>query len=435
MLAKNPLPDFYRVQWVSARARSVWEARINSIVQHFEAAERASVGSIRSAALQNVSPDQFPELAHRAVKIGLVANPVGYHGRTNGYAATAVTPKPSEPWQYRVALTMPAKARQFIEAWENNDDETIGILLGYPRCCCDFFLKTWGAGSVDPTWEMADRGDGPIEANILLRWLGVRYIPHLPCGFRCDATIWLGKKFRAEIQKRECGWMDELLSMPMLWSSLNGIGEVITPIVTLNFRSDMGGELLEIRREGSSYAEAGAQAGRFPYRPEFSRRSNQKTMDPDPVEKCRWTDNGFSSFEAMEAGHKMICDTLEAHMKLLPHSVHARNIIDLGAGNGELLRKLGRGIGVESDSRRYSRKVWPGVMVGRIQDVEDISLNRTFAVAIVSIRRFEEMAKREIEVLRTWLERSVDRVLIYQYEQPQFARIIFPRDLLREIPT
>ena len=84
----------------------------------------------------------------------------------------------------------------------------------------------------------------------MLRWLGVRYVPHLPCGFRCDGTIELGRRLRALIPKPERDWMDELLSMPMLWSSLHGIGEVVTPVVTLNFRTEVSHESQEIRREG-----------------------------------------------------------------------------------------------------------------------------------------------------------------------------------------
>jgi len=430
MLAKNPLPDFSRAQWVSAKARYVWESRIAAIGKQFEAAERASVGRIRAAALQNISPEQFPAMAQRAAKVGLVATPIGHQGYCDGYAASAIEHKGSGPWEYRVALTMPGSAKRFLEAWQKNDDEAIGRLLGYPPCCCDFFLKTWGAGSVDPTWEMADRGDGPIEANILLRWLGVRYVPHLPCGFRCDATLTIGEKIRAEIPKRERGWMDSLLSMPMLWTSLNGIGEVVTPIVTLNFRSDMGHEILEIHRKGSSYPEAGAHGLRFPYRP--AGRADQKTLGPDPVEKRLWTDNGFSSLEAMEEGHKLIRATL----------YHARgmsgDIIDLGAGNGELIRKLGpdRVFGLESNAGRYSRRVYDGVRLGRIQDAEDIFPNQRFSVAMISIRRFAEMTEKELKELHKWFLRSVDRILIYQYEDPKFARLVVPYDVsLPEVVT
>ncbi|KKL51632.1 hypothetical protein LCGC14_2293530, partial [marine sediment metagenome] len=73
--------DFSRRQWASSQARSLWEPRISAIGQQFAAAERASVESgVRSAALQSVSPEQFPDLAKRATVRGLVATPVSTQG-------------------------------------------------------------------------------------------------------------------------------------------------------------------------------------------------------------------------------------------------------------------------------------------------------------------------------------------------------------------
>ncbi|KKK99645.1 hypothetical protein LCGC14_2630690, partial [marine sediment metagenome] len=265
---------------------------------------------------------------------------LGTQGRAQSYAAGAIEKVEGEPWDYRVALTTMGAAARFTEVWESGDDETIGALLGYPECCSRFFAATWAAGSVDPTWEMSDHGDGAIEANILLRWLGVRYVPHMPCGFRCEGTIELGRRLRALIPELEREWMDELLSMPMAWSSLNGIGEVITPIVTLNFRSDVGHELREIRRDGTSYPEAGAHGLRFPYRPPPARRPDERL----------WTDNGFSSLEAMERAHDVVTSVLP------PAS---RAVLDLGCGNGMLARKLagakGKAWGIESDDGRVTR--------------------------------------------------------------------------------
>lgn len=429
-MPENPLPDFSRRQWTSAQARSVWEPRITSIGQQWAAAERASVeNGIRSAALQSISPEQLCELSQRAASKGLVVTPLSKQGRAENYAAS-VQQTGSGAWDYRVVLSTLGVAGRFVEAWRKADDETIGQLLGYPECCRRFFAETWGNGSVDPTWSMADHGDGPLEANILLRWLGVRYVPHLPCGFRCDDTFELGRKFRELIPKTEREWMDELLSMPMLWSSLNGIGEVVTPIVTLNFRTDVNHELCEIRRLGEYYPEAGAHGLRFPYRPP-AQRSDERL----------WKDNGFFSHEAMQAGHEMIISALGAHVG------NCDGIIDLGAGNGELLRKLGRGlvsatcltfhavsyvtiVGVESDAGRADRRVWPGVRLGRIQDAEKLFPGKRFAVAIISVRRFEELSEEDIKKLRAWLEESVDRVLVYQYEQPQFAYLLAPRDVV-----
>lgn len=343
---KQLLPDFCRRQWVGAEARSLWEPRVTAIGQHFAAAERASVGTgIRAAALQNVRPEQLPDLTQRAAKRGLIVTPLSSQGRPEGYAAGTVQQTTAGPWDYRVALTTFGAAGPFIEAWEKNDDETIGRLLGYPLCCRKFFSETWGAGSVDPTWAMADHDDGLegcIEANILLRWLGVRYVPHMPCGFRCQGTIELGGKFRDAIPELERGWMDELLRMPMRWSSLYGIGEVVTPTVTLNFRSDNDHELREIRREGVGYPELGANGITFPYRPPPARRPDERL----------WTDNGFSSLEAMERAHAIV-------VSAAPPNGDGRSVLDLGSGNGMLARKLagskGRAVGVESDAGRAAR--------------------------------------------------------------------------------
>ena len=339
--ADHPLADFSRRQWVSSQARSIWEPRITAIGEKFAAAERASVESgVRSAALQSVSPEQLPDLAQRAAVRGLVATPMSTQGRPESYAASSVQQTAGGPWDYRVALTTLGSAGRFIDAWQSSDDETIGELLGYPECCRRFFATTWAAGSVDPTWEMVDHEPGPAEANILLRWPGVRYVPHMPCGFGCEGSAELGRKLRELIPELERAWMDELLGMPMLWSSLNGIGEVVTPIVTLNFRSDVGHELREIRREGTSYPEAGAHGLRFPYRPPPARRLDERL----------WTDNGFASLGAMEAAHRVVTSVLPSA---------SRSVLDLGCGNGMLARKLagvdGKALGVELDDGRAER--------------------------------------------------------------------------------
>ncbi len=341
---ENPLPDFSRTQWVSTQARSVWEPRITAIGEHFAAAERMSVESgIRSAALQTIPPEQLPELARLAAEKGLVVTPLDSQGRNpHGYAASTTRQVASEPWDYRVAITTLGAAGPFVEAWQKGDDETMGQLLGYPECCRRFFAETWGTGSVDPTHDIGDPGTGPIEANILLRWLGVRYVPHLPCGFQCPGTVMLGLKLREFIPLREREWMDALLSMPMLWSSLNGIGEVVTPIVTLNFRTCVDHELRQIVRQGTSYPEAGAHGLRFPYRPPPAKR---QALWITP-----WADNGFKSLKAMEKAHRVIASVLPAE---------SRSVLDLGCGNGLLAKRLagvgGTAVGIEFDEGRAER--------------------------------------------------------------------------------
>ena len=80
---------------------------------------------------------------------------------------------------------------------------------------------------MDTTWRMAharclDKAprtieiDGPPQANVLLRWLGVRAVPHLPCRADCDDTIRLADDMlrlgRDAAFAAEAAWMMEVLS-------------------------------------------------------------------------------------------------------------------------------------------------------------------------------------------------------------------------------
>ena len=351
------LDDFCRRQWVSEASRDLWEPRISRIGAQFNAAEIASVEvGMRTAALQNISPEMLPELAKRAAEKQLIAIPLGTQGRSDGYSASPLTVTPGQPRDYRVVITRIQNARDFLSAWKCSDDDRIGYLLGYPDCCTQYFSETWGEGCVDPTWYAAESISGehaPMEANILLRWLGVRYIPHMPCSFDCEGTVELGQKMRALIPQPEQEWMDELLLMPMLWSAVNGIGEVVTPIVTLNFRSDPAPVRREILRKGDSYPEGSASGVRFPYMERAQVAVDDQAWRNEEVADSReWTDNGFSSAKAMENAHKII----EA---VRPPVEGGRSVLDLGCGNGLLARRMavqkGRAMGAEIDLDRSRR--------------------------------------------------------------------------------
>lgn len=356
--AKPFLSDFARRQWASSAARKLWEPRISRIGAQFAALERASVeAGLRAATLQNVGPEMLSELSRRAASKGLTVVVLGTQGRPESYSASPAKLKAGAAWDYRIALTRIEHAAEFVAAW-GSDDYRIGELLGYPACCRRAFLETWVAGSFDPTWYMADHGDGPREANILLRWLGVRAVPHMPCSFKCDRSVEFGRKLLELMDPTERLWLEALLDMPMLWSAVNSIGEVITPIVSLNFRTDPAVEVREIRRNGSAFPEAGAQGVRFPYRLPPARRApaelellEHDAQAIEPEDPRGWLDNGFGSHKAMLRAHRTV-------WKVRPEA-SPRTVLDLGCGNGRLARALagvaGTAAGVEVDPGRAQR--------------------------------------------------------------------------------
>ena len=146
--------DWTRVIWATPEARSVWEPRIQRIQSVWSRVEIASVEEgVRKAALVFGRPVTHLPLAE-------------------------VSPN-------RFAV---GEAKALAIAYLKQDDATVGDLLGYPPCCRAFFLKTWAAGALDTTAQMAGTGNGPIECNILGRWMGVRFVPHLPCSWDCYFT-------------------------------------------------------------------------------------------------------------------------------------------------------------------------------------------------------------------------------------------------------
>src|SRR5262249_12654119 len=149
---------------------------------------------------------------------------------------------------YRIVVGTPADVSAFKAAWDAADQFAIGELLGYPACCREFFHELWVEhGLRDTTWGMAHNTcrpaegqrsievQGPPEANILWRWMGIRAVSHLPCRFDCPATLETARKF-IDVGRRnglgeEMDWLLEILSWPAQWSALHGIAEIKTPLL------------------------------------------------------------------------------------------------------------------------------------------------------------------------------------------------------------
>lgn len=250
------LPDFTRIEWVSARAREVWEPRMHCIHAAWEVIERVSVLARlggRRAARQPVAQKDLLRVTEWAALHALLVLPLG--------------------WNDMVAILRPDAGRDWLDAWQRHDDDAIGKLLGFPTCCRLFFAHTWGRGQVDTTWDMVAPGrpaDGPREANILLRTLGMRAVPHLPCSFQCEATVDLGRAYlalgRDAGYAEEMTWLEEMLDWPMRWTALHGIAEITTPVVKILTRTDATAERLEIRRNGLRYPDEGVTGLTFPFR-------------------------------------------------------------------------------------------------------------------------------------------------------------------------
>ena len=283
-------------------------------------------------------------------------------GVGTSYSSTSVAAEDGKPFAFRVVLGSPKRVSEFKEAWDGLDDRAIGELLGYPTCCCEFFKRVWvDEGLVDTTWPMAvatvsaDVGEtlielrSPPKANILWRWMGVRAVSHLPCSFACDATIELADRFIEVGRKHgfdeEMDWLLQILDWPVEWSALHGIAEIKTPILKVSTRTDATPCKYTVRYRGRSTPPEGVRGLRFP----FATSSSPVLTESDSFNRglenpigeqfvnAQWyaADNGFSTVAAMDGSHEPILKTANLVLGENPGMV-----LDLGCGNGALLKKL-----------------------------------------------------------------------------------------------
>lgn len=392
--------SFTRVVWANERAREVWEPRIAAIQAAWLAVELESVRvGLRSAGLV------FGGSRIAASGLGNVA--------LDG-DRFAVGPR----------------APELAEAFLRGDNATVGALLGFPECCTSFFTRMALPGDWDSTWSMSYNPEihydccslntvhevsGPIECNILGRWLGVRLVPHLPCSFRCHATKRFGEQLSTLWPVQELAWARAILSWPMEWSARHGIAEVKYPVLKFSANTTEKQHLV-VRRPSNFYPTEGARGISFPYRMD-------KPIDAIPMPFFRNVedpnDNGFTSIDAMTDAHQMIVDKI--------NDTKLDSVLDLGCGNGLLLTKLkaDRKLGIEENDERASRGRAAGrdIRTGRIQDLDSL-VDEKFDLALISQRRLDEMTNAELAAFQFWRRNHLLALLVYSYDAPMFARFL-----------
>jgi len=448
------LPDFTRVSWVSDRARRTWQPRIRAIGAAWDEIEwRSILQRVRDCCITVVRPEEYVERAGQWARLGLASLPIEIQRLSNyAYSATNAPAAYGQPFGFRLVLGSLANLARFKEAYDDCDNETIGSYLGYPACCTRFFEAVWTEQRmVDTTWPMAAATtpaangadtlevSGPIEANILWRWMGVRAVPHLPCSFRCAASVELGEKLirvgREAGFDRQMQWLCEILGWPAEWSALHGIAEIKTPLLKVSTRTDATPRKYTVRRIGQAYPEEGARGLGFPYRrqaevartgPPGSRHDPDRSTVESSAGHPAWyaADNGFASSAAMQAAHRPI---VELAIQVL--AGEEGNLLDLGCGNGALLKTICEagdritpfGVDLSAECIAHARELLPE-MAGHFKTGDLFGCDALFAddwrcaLVLLMPGRMVEAPPARAKRLRQWLARHADRILVYAYE-------------------
>ena len=86
------------------------------------------------------------------------------------------------------------------------NDKALGLLLGYPICCVEYFCKNFNADNTNP--EI--RSDNPYT-NLSKRGEDLVLISHFPCSNDCELSIELAKKYLDVIGKVDVSRAKELM--------------------------------------------------------------------------------------------------------------------------------------------------------------------------------------------------------------------------------
>jgi hypothetical protein len=423
--------QWMRVAWASAAAKDVWADRVQRVNHALQVLELESVyRGLRHSALVFKSPAELVALSQEALKRGCVAFPLNLEGAsTYGYASGSTAYKEGQSFRFRTILT---KDPAPWVAHSNNDELGIGELLGYPKCCSEFYKEVWVEGGWrDTTYPMALKGtDGPPEANILLRWMGPRFVRHLPCSFTCEATIELGRSNAALGEelgyKQEMAWMREMLSWNVEWSSMHGVAEIKTPVFKISTSTDPFANKVVVQKAGTSYPEEGATGLAFPFQqPSMLKITESKSFKSAFGLDREWLDNGFNSKTAMEEAHNWL-------LSIMPPMPSGMHILDLGCGNGLLLEKL---CALSTDSVPHGIDIDPARVLRAAQrlhwgffDAANISAmtwDKEYDLIVFMPGRLSEMKPEEAAAVLAKLNKS-KRVLMYMYGD-RIKDTVFPK--------
>ena len=87
-----------------------------------------------------------------------------------------------------------AENAKFLE--ENSKHKEFGLLLGYPKCCCEFFQKNFDENNTDLTLKILENSNGyefGFCNNIAARHFDVSLLSHFPHSFECRPSIGIAK--------------------------------------------------------------------------------------------------------------------------------------------------------------------------------------------------------------------------------------------------
>jgi hypothetical protein len=442
------MPDFCRVSWTSEVARDYWQPRIErgARVWHRLELETVLLGQ-RPAGLIAIAETNMAAVLEKCAKHRMDLRPLYSFAPGTRYISN-LTKQHSGGGIQMCIVGSPKVVAEAEVAFMGQQSTALGAIFGYPRCCTAFFAEVWDRQHfIDTSWKMAERScalggqlttddrtivaSAPPELNLLIRWLGIRPVFHLPCSFACEPSFSVAREIAAVAAKVGCTEEIEsiyrMLRWPVQWSALHGIAEIETPVLRVATRTDPTALKYTVRVQGDAGSVAHASRGnRFPFVEPRSRhkgrtiRSATEPRTETEAEQWLYVENGYRSLAAMERAFAIVTTPLLARLP--------RSVAHLACRNGALLhfvlqRSSGLIVsGVDSDASRIARarQLLPSyaerLRIARLDDAELSTELEPADAYIVMAGRLLELPMDKAHALLLAMQRQSSGILLYAFD-------------------
>ena len=134
---------------------------------------------------------------------------------------------------YHIYISKDKNKSKFLKLLESrNDDKAVGQILGYPKCCIDFFIENKEKQQkiqnvyILPALSSSEGFEFSFYNNYAARYFDVTLLSHFPHSFNCKESIKIAKKNLQCIKKHSEAIADkfeEMLKGPVLYTENNGV--------------------------------------------------------------------------------------------------------------------------------------------------------------------------------------------------------------------
>jgi len=138
-----------------------------------------------------------------------------------------------EPGLYHIYISKDGNRSKFLKLLEEqNDDDAIGKVLGYPQCCIDFFMENKEKQQkiqndyILPALNNSQGFEFPFYTNHAIRYFDITLLSHFPHSFNCEESIKIAKNHLQCIKnhsKEIANKFETMLKNPILYTENNGI--------------------------------------------------------------------------------------------------------------------------------------------------------------------------------------------------------------------